>query len=90
MKTIIHPLIAAIAALVLGLGLVVTLPWVLDRPALAGGVIFVDATASGAATGLSWTDAYTNVQDALAAAVADDEIWIAAGVYYPDEGAGQT
>jgi hypothetical protein len=58
--------------------------------AQAGGVIYVDADAGGLANGVDWTHAYTNVQDALAAAVAGDEIWVAEGVYYPDEGAGQT
>ena len=51
--------------------------------------IFVDANAIGAATGISWTDAYANLQDALAVAIADDEIWVAEEIYYPDEGAGQ-
>jgi len=58
--------------------------------ACGGGVICVDADATGAATGLSWTTAYTNVQDALAAAVSGNEIWVAEGVYYPDEGVEQT
>ena len=52
--------------------------------------IYVDADAVGAATGLSWTDAYTNPQDALAVALSGDEVWVAEGVYYPDEGVGQT
>jgi len=33
--------------------------------------------------GLSWTTAFTNVQDALAAAINVDEIWVATGVYTP-------
>jgi uncharacterized repeat protein (TIGR01451 family) len=52
--------------------------------------IFVDADATGTATGLSWTDAYTSLQDALAVAVSGDEVWVAEGIYYPDEGIGQT
>ncbi len=40
--------------------------------------------------GISWTTAYTNLQDALAVATDGTEIWVAAGVYYPDEGRGQT
>ncbi|MGB5048819.1 MAG: DUF11 domain-containing protein, partial [Caldilineaceae bacterium] len=54
------------------------------------GILYVDTDASGSATGVSWTDAFTNVQDALALAASGDEIWVAAGVYYPDEGNGQT
>ncbi|RME13563.1 MAG: hypothetical protein D6802_01125, partial [Ardenticatenia bacterium] len=54
-----------------------------------GSPCYVDADATGAANGVSWTDAYTTVQDALADANCT-EIWVAAGVYYPDEGAGQT
>ncbi len=54
--------------------------------------LYVDAdvTLLTATDGMSWTSAYTNLQDALAVAVAGDEIWVAEGVYYPDEGRGQT
>jgi len=52
-------------------------------------IIFVDGDATGEATGLSWADAYTNLQDALMVAAVNTEIWVAEGVYYPDEGAGQ-
>ncbi|MBN2006431.1 MAG: hypothetical protein JXA21_23970 [Anaerolineae bacterium] len=59
--------------------------------ACGGGIICVNADASGPIhDGLSWTTAYTNVQDALAATTAiAHEIWIAEGIYYPDLGAGQ-
>jgi hypothetical protein len=50
-----------------------------------------DVTPSGTPDGLSWTNAYTNVQDALdvtnANGATDYEIWVAEGVYYPDVGA---
>ncbi|MBN1220132.1 MAG: hypothetical protein JXM69_14485 [Anaerolineae bacterium] len=62
-------------------------------PALAcgGGVLCVDADATDPTPdGLSWTTAFTNVQDALNVAASGNEIWVAEGVYYPDEGAGQT
>jgi hypothetical protein len=34
-------------------------------------ILYVDADANDAATGLSWTDAYTNLQDALTIAISD-------------------
>ncbi len=53
--------------------------------------VYVDADVTLMATdGMSWTTAYTNLQDALAVAIDGTEIWVAAGVYYPDEGGGQT
>lgn len=56
-------------------------------------VVFVDAHASGLNNGLTWTDAFTTVQSALAIATIPGinvEIWVADGVYYPDDGPGQT
>lgn len=46
-------------------------------------VIYVDDSATGAGSGYSWTDAYTNLQQALSYADECSEIWVAAGSYPP-------
>ncbi len=54
-------------------------------------IIFVDKDAVyGANDGSRWASAYLNLQDALNAAVAGDQIWVAEGIYKPDEGLVQT
>jgi len=55
----------------------------------AGGTIYVDADASGANNGSSWTDAYRYLQDALVYAINGDQIYVAEGIYKPDQGGGQ-
>ncbi|MBW8039352.1 MAG: hypothetical protein FVQ85_05080 [Planctomycetes bacterium] len=51
-------------------------------------ILLVDADAAGANNGLKWVDAFTDLQQALSAARAIpeiDQIWVAEGIYKPDE-----
>jgi len=47
-------------------------------------IFYVDHNAAGANDGSTWTDAFPNLQDALEVAVSGDEIWVAQGVYKPE------
>jgi CSLREA domain-containing protein len=47
--------------------------------------IFVDKDGSDA-NGFTWAGAWTKLQDGLGAASKGSEVWVADGVYYPDEG----
>lgn len=49
-------------------------------------IYYVDARATGANDGASWTNAFVHLQDALAAATHGCEIRVAMGVYRPDQG----
>ncbi|MBN1393309.1 MAG: hypothetical protein JW947_10990, partial [Sedimentisphaerales bacterium] len=47
-------------------------------------LLYVDAGATGANDGSSWTDAYNYLQDALTVAESNNIIWVAQGTYKPD------
>lgn len=55
-------------------------------------VWYVDADRSGlgAQDGVSWATAFADLQDALASASEGDQVWVADGVYYPDEAEAST
>lgn len=53
-------------------------------------IVYVDASATGANDGTSWTNAFLKLQDALRFVRMTNarEVWVADGVYFPDEGIG--
>jgi len=88
---IMLPFFAAITITFLGIWGITYASSISIKPHGLPATIYVDAdNASGTYDGLSWTTAFTTVQDALAFALNGDEIWVAEGVYYPDEGSGTT
>lgn len=48
-----------------------------------GTIIYVAQDATGSDDGSSWANAFTDLQDALQAAVATQEIWVKGGLYRP-------
>jgi uncharacterized delta-60 repeat protein len=59
-------------------------------PPATNGVRYVKWNAGGANNGTSWTDAYTDLQSALADASSGDQIWVAAGTYKPTTGSDRS
>ncbi len=49
-------------------------------------VVYVKSDAVAGGNGTSWATAYSNLQDALLYSTSGDEVWVAAGMYYPDYG----
>lgn len=56
-----------------------------EAPAAQGRIWYVKAGGGDAANGLSWASALGSLQAALGKAEAGDAIWVAKGVYHPDE-----
>ena len=48
-------------------------------------VIYVDADATGAKSGTSWSNAYTDLKQAIASAPFGSQIWVAEGIYKPSQ-----
>ena len=83
-----------LATILLFLAIVLS-QFTIPQPASAAcsGIVFVDKdSTAGSPTGCSWALAFPTLQDALTLGtlVSGDEIWVAEGTYYPDQGAGQT
>ncbi len=55
----------------------------------AQNIIYVDSSATGGNTGISWTNAFTDLQSALAIAKDGAQIWVAKGTYFPTSGTNQ-
>jgi hypothetical protein len=49
----------------------------------------INAVDTGSNDGLTWDSAFLTLQDALAVVLENEDIWVAAGTYYPDEGGTQ-
>jgi len=47
-------------------------------------IVYVNISATGSNDGSSWTDAYTNLQEAILSSQPNDELWVAQGTYVPD------
>ncbi len=51
-------------------------------------VFYVNQAATGANTGLTWTDAFPSLQSALGLVIPGCQVWVAKGTYYPSSANG--
>jgi predicted outer membrane repeat protein len=55
--------------------------FVFGGPRASWAVLYVDASAGGSADGGSWSNAFTGLPQAMAAAIAGDQVWVKAATY---------
>src|SRR4051812_37142764 len=78
------------SAFLLRAGLLLLTCLLMSGLALTQSTYYVTTSGNDANAGTSWANAFRTVQTALATAgVSGDQIWVAEGTYYPDEGGGQ-
>lgn len=70
---------------VIGLWVVAGICWAPARAEAQPEIMYVDHDAAPGGNGVTWDLAYRCLQDALAASTYYDEIWVAEGVYRPDQ-----
>jgi predicted outer membrane repeat protein len=65
----------------------VALPMISEKkpPNNGGKIIYVDCNATGRNDGSSWADAFKNLRSALNVASTSEQIWVAKGVYKPNQ-----
>ena len=70
----------------------VVLPKISEKkpPNNGGKVIYVDSNATGRNDGSDWANAFKNLRSALDVALTGEQIWVAKGVYKPNQGEDQS
>jgi predicted outer membrane repeat protein len=70
----------------------VALPKISEKkpPNNGGKVIYVDSNATGGNDGSNWANAFKNLRNALDVASKGEQIWVAKGVYKPNQDEGQS
>ena len=73
---------------IIAISLVIQIFFALSLPAQCANSLFVDQFATGTGNGLSWTNAFTDLQVAMDSAriCGSETLFVAAGIYRPDRG----